>query len=51
VQYESSVHGVYVEVYILVGACYLVPLSGGIRRGVYVADVRRMYTSSHKFFF
>jgi hypothetical protein len=50
-QYESSVHGVYAEVYILLGECSLVPLSGGIRRVVYVADVRHVCTSSHKFFF
>jgi hypothetical protein len=39
VRYDSSVYGAYVEVYLLVGACYLVPLSGGICRGVYLADV------------
>jgi hypothetical protein len=49
-QYESSVHGDDVEVYILVGACYLVPLSGGFRRGVHEADVRHMYSFGHKFF-
>jgi hypothetical protein len=50
VQYESSLHGVYVDVYVFVRAGEIVLLSAGIRRGVYVADVRHMYTSSHKFF-